>query len=353
MATIPQTPATGGGDGPSVPRPDEFPAYLVTRGGAGAVERGPTTLRPADLPAGPVLVRVSWSSINYKDALATQPGNRVARISPLVPGVDLAGVVVTSEDPDLAPGTEVLAHGHDLGVSRHGGFAAYARLPAGLALALPPGLSARQAMVIGTAGFTAALSVAKLVDHGLEPGDGPVLVTGASGGVGSMAVALLAGRGHRVVASTGKSGEEKWLRDRGASEVIGRDDFYDDPERVLGPERFAGAVDCVGGTTLARILRTLRYGAAVAASGLTGGSALETTVFPFITRDVALLGVDAVATTAARRRAVWDTLAGDVRRFDLEALVAGEVTLDDLGPALDDVLAARVRGRILVRLDSR
>jgi acrylyl-CoA reductase (NADPH) len=154
-------------------RPDEFPAYLVTRQGPpdGGVTRGPTRLTFGDLPAGAVLVRVRWSSVNYKDALVTVPGNRAARISPLVPGVDLAGVVVASDDPDVVPGTEVLAHGHDLGVARHGGFAAWARLPAGLALPLPAGLSARQAMIIGTAGFTAALSVDRLEDHGLSPGD--------------------------------------------------------------------------------------------------------------------------------------------------------------------------------------
>jgi acrylyl-CoA reductase (NADPH) len=330
--------------------PDRFPAYLVSRQGPDAVSRGPASLTPADLPAGDVLVRVEWSSVNYKDALVTRPGNRVARISPLVPGVDLAGLVVASADPDLAPGTAVLAHGHDLGVARHGGFAAWARLPAGLALPLPAGLSARQAMIIGTAGFTAALSADRLAHHGLRPGDGPVLVTGASGGVGAFAVALLAGRGHEVVASTGKTGEKRWLTDLGAAAVIGRQDLDEDPGRVLGPERWAGAVDCVGGDTLARILRTLRYGAAVAASGLTGGSALETTVFPFITRDVALLGVDSVATGTARRRAVWEGLAADLARLDLETLVAGEVSLDGVDAAVDDVLAARVRGRVLVRL---
>jgi acrylyl-CoA reductase (NADPH) len=341
MAPIPETPT---------PLPHDFPAYLVTRSASGAVSRGPTSLTADDLPPGEVVVRVLWSSINYKDALATVPGNRVARISPLVPGVDLAGVVVASTDPTLAVGAEVLAHGHDLGVARHGGFAAYARLPAGLALPLPAGLTARQAMIVGTAGFTAALSVDRLEGHGLVPGQGPVLVTGASGGVGSFAVALLAGRGYEVVASTGKTDERPWLVGLGAADVIGRGDLDVEPERVLGPERFAGAVDCVGGATLAQILRTLRYGGAVAASGLTGGSTLETTVFPFITRDVALLGVDTVATDRDRRRAVWEGLARDVGRFDLEILVADEVTLAGVDTAVDDVLASRPRGRILVRL---
>lgn len=343
------------------PLPGHFPAYVVSRHDlAGAGERqsepatglthGPALLGFDELPPGEVLVRVHWSSVNYKDALVTVPGNRVMRVPLLVPGVDLAGVVVASDDPDLSPGSGVLAHGGDLGVSRHGGFAAYARLAAGTALPLPAGLTARQAMTIGTAGFTAALSVRRLERHGLRPGEGPVLVTGASGGVGSFAVALLAAAGFEVVASTGKTTEHAWLRALGAARVVGRDDLDDSGGRVLGPERWSGAVDCVGGATLAAVLRTLRYGAAVAASGMTGGSALETTVFPFITRDVALLGVDTVSTPTPVRRELWDHLAEDVKRIDLDALVADEVTLDGLGPALDDILAGRVRGRILVRL---
>jgi acrylyl-CoA reductase (NADPH) len=328
----------------------QFPVYLVSRADDGSISRGPATLTEADLPPGEVLIGVEWSSVNYKDALVTEPGNRVARIAALVPGVDLAGTVVQSSEPAFPPGTGVLAHGGDLGVARHGGFAAFARVPADQVLALPAGLSARQAMIMGTAGFTAALSVDRLQAHGLTPGAGPVLVTGASGGVGSFAVALLAARGHEVVASSGKSDERAWLVDLGASEVIGRHDLDVDGNRVLGPERWAGAVDCVGGVTLARILRTLRYGAAVAASGLTGGSTLETTVFPFITRDVALLGVDTVATDRAGRLPVWSGLAADVERLDLERFVDRQITLDGLDQAVDDVLGARVRGRILVQV---
>ena len=328
--------------------PDRFPAFVVRRHDDGldcAVE----DLGVDDLPAGEVLIEVHWSSVNYKDGMVTVPGNRVSRTSPLVPGVDLAGVVVTSADPSLAPGTAVLAHGGDLGVTRHGGYAAMARVPGDAVVTLPDGLSARDAMAIGTAGFTAALSLAQLEHHGLRPGDGPVLVTGASGGVGSFAVALLAGRGSEVVASTGKADEHAWLTSLGASAVIGRDDVDEAEGRVLGPEHWAGAVDCVGGATLAGVIRGLRYGAAVAASGLTGGTDLATTVYPFITRGVALLGVDSVRTPMATRRAVWTRLGKDLRPAHLADMVAGEVSLGSLPEALADILAARVRGRLLVR----
>jgi putative YhdH/YhfP family quinone oxidoreductase len=314
------------------------------------VASGLEELHPDDLPDGDVLIEVAWSSVNYKDGMVTAPGNRVARISPLVPGVDLAGVVVASDDPTLVPGTGVVAHGGDLGVARHGGFARYARVPAGFALALPDGLSGRDAMAIGTAGFTAALSIDELEQRGLRPGDGPVLVTGASGGVGSFAVVLLAARGYEVEASTGKAAEHGWLEGLGAARVVGRGDLEEASGRVLGPERWAGAVDCVGGDTLARVLRSLRYGAAVAASGLTGGSDLATTVYPFITRNVALLGVDSVRTPLERRRQVWGRLGADMRPENLEDLVAAEVSLAEVGRALADILAARVRGRIVVRV---
>jgi acrylyl-CoA reductase (NADPH) len=327
-----------------------FPAFVVRRHDDEVSSRV-EELHLADLPPGEVLVEVSWSSVNYKDGMVATPGNRVSRASPLVPGVDLAGVVVSSDEPGLAPGTEVLAHGGDLGVTRHGGYARYVRVPSGYALALPDGLSARAAMAIGTAGFTAALSIDQLQQRGLRPGDGPVLVTGASGGVGAFALDILAGAGYEVVASTGKTDEHAWLESLGAAAVIGRADLDEAGGRVLGPEHWAGAVDCVGGDTLARILQALRYGAAVAASGLTGGTALHSTVYPFITRGVALLGVDSVRTPLARRREVWARLASDLRPAHLESLVAGEVPLDRVASALSDILAARVRGRFLVRLE--
>lgn len=349
----PEAPAgarpTTGGPPAAGPPTGPVPAYLVTRRGDG-VDHGPGTLSPDDLGEGDVTVAVAWSSVNYKDAMVTTPGNRVARRSPLVPGVDLAGTVVESDDPEAPVGGAVLVHGHDLGVAHHGGFAAYARVPASWVVPLPPGLDARQAMVVGTAGFTAALSVDALERHGLRPGDGPVLVTGASGGVGSMAVAMLANRGYEVVASTGKTAEAAWLADLGARRTIGRDELEPDPSRTLGPGRWAAAVDCVGGRTLALILRDLAYGGAVAASGLTGGPELATTVYPFITRAVALLGIDSVAVPRARRTEVWARIADadDLRPRDLDRFVDRDVALDGLQAALADVLAARVRGRVLV-----
>ncbi len=330
---------------------DDFRAFLVRRHADG-ITAGPTTLGLEDLPPGEVLVKVAWSAVNYKDGMVTRPGNRVSRLPLLVPGVDLAGEVVASDDPTLPPGTPVLAHGHDIGVSRHGGFADYARVPAPWVLPLPPGLTAREAMIIGTAGFTAALSLDDLERHGLDPAaaPGPLLVTGASGGVGSFAVSLLAGRGYEVVASSGKAGETPWLEALGAARVIGRDDLDEAPGKTLGPERWAGAVDCAGGATLALVLRSLRYGAAVAASGLTAGAGLETTVYPFIVRNVALLGVDSVETPTNRRRAVWDRLATDLRPPDLDTFVDREVDLDGLAGALEGIIDAKVRGRVLVRL---
>lgn len=313
-----------------------------------AVETTVAELTDDELPDGDVLVAVEWSAVNYKDAMVTLPGNRVARRSPLVPGVDLAGHVVESADPRFPAGTAVVVQGYDLGVARHGGFATRARVPATWVVALEGGLTTRRAAAIGTAGFTAVLSLHALERAGVRPGDGPVLVTGASGGVGSMAVAALAARGYEVVASTGKADGHDYLRGLGAADVIGRD-ALDASGRTLSEERWAGAVDCVGGATLAAVLRSLRYGGAVAASGLTGGSVLETTVYPFIVRGVSLLGVDSVQTPIHARRRVWATIGDVLTGPVVDTMVTAEVGLQDLRRSLDDVLAARTRGRVLVR----
>jgi acrylyl-CoA reductase (NADPH) len=327
--------------------PATFRAYVAEKVGD-RVERGVREFAEADLPAGEVEIRVGWSSVNYKDGLATRADGKVARISPLIPGIDLAGEVVASSDRSIALGTAVVAHGYELGVSRHGGYAEYQRVPAGWVVPLSPGLSPRAAMAIGTAGFTAAMSVVALEDRGLQPDSGPVLVTGASGGVGGTALAILAERGYEVWAATGKEDEIERLRQLGASGILTRDEVTA-PGRPLDPERWAGAVDAVGGATLPYILRTLQTGAAVAASGNAGGAALETTVFPFILRGVALLGMNSVPVPIGRRRELWDRLATDLRPRDLGVHVT-EVGLDELDAALDGIVAGSARGRWLVRV---
>ena len=334
--------------------PPTFAAYRVTKTEDGldaGVETVDTDLLsfPDRSPDGEVTLRVDWSAVNYKDGMVTVPGNRVARISPLIPGVDMVGTVLASSDPSIGVGNQVIAHGYDLGVAHHGGFSQLARVPSAWVVPLPVGLTPRRAATIGTAGFTAALSLSRLEHHGLAPGDGPVLVTGASGGVGSMAVSLLASRGYEVVASTGKAAEHGYLVDLGASEVIDRAGLATAPGRTLAPERWAGAVDCVGGTTLAEVLRSLRYGAAVAASGLTGGNMLDTTVYPFIVRNASLIGIDTVLTPIEERRSVWNDLANAWPVELLDAMVDSEVGLDDLAPALERIVAGSVRGRTLVK----
>jgi len=327
--------------------PETFRAYVVDRKGERFV-RGLRTLTPADLPDGDVEVRVSWSSVNYKDGLAATADGKVARAYPLVPGIDLAGTVVRSEHPAYVPGAPVIVHGYDLGVSRHGGYAEYARVPSQWIVPLPPGLTAREAMAIGTAGFTAAMSVAQLEERGLEPSAGPVLVTGATGGLGSTAVAILAELGYEVWAVTGKPDERPWLGTLGAVGFLTRDEAAAEG-RPLESERWAGAVDSVGAATLPYILRTLRRGAAVAACGNVSGPALVTTIFPFILRGTALLGIDSAYLAIAKRRRIWDRLATDFRPRSLAERVT-EVTLNTLQPALDAIRAGTARGRWVVRI---
>ena len=327
--------------------PAKFRAYVAEKVDD-RVDRGVREFAEADLPAGEVEIRVGWSSVNYKDGLATKADGKVARINPIIPGIDLAGEVIASSDGTITAGDAVLAHGYDLGVSRHGGYSEYQRVPAEWVVPLAPGLSPRDAMAIGTAGFTAAMSVVALEDHGLQPDAGPVLVTGASGGVGGTALAILADRGYEVWAATGKPDEAARLRGLGASGILTRDEVTA-AGRPLDTERWAGAVDAVGGATLPYVLRTLRRGAAVAASGNAGGAAVETTVFPFILRGVALLGMDSVLVPIARRRKLWDRLATDLRPRALGEH-ATEVTLDDVDAALDSIVAGSARGRWVVRV---
>jgi acrylyl-CoA reductase (NADPH) len=316
-------------------------AFVAEKGDDGVTRGVRDDFETGDLGAGDVLVKVAWSSVNYKDALATIEKGQVARISPLIAGIDLAG---TDEDS----GEEVLAHGYDLGVAHHGGYAEYARVPSEWIVPLPDGLSAKQAMAIGTAGYTAARCVIALETAGLRPDAGPVLVTGASGGVGSTAVDILAARGYEVVASSGKDPE--LLEALGAAEVISREEAAGDASRPMEQSRWAGAVDCVGGEALAGVIRSLRYGGAVAACGNTGGIKLPATVLPFILRGVSLLGVDSVRTPIAERKRTWKRLATDLRPPHLDDSIAHEIDLDGIEDALSAILRGELSGRTIVRV---
>jgi acrylyl-CoA reductase (NADPH) len=330
---------------------DTFQA-LVARQDGDRITASVETLRPDDLPPGDVTIRVLYSSVNFKDALALTPGGGVVRDYPVVPGIDLTGEVVESQSPDFAVGDAVVAHGYQIGTGHHGGYAEYARLPAEQVVRLD-GLSAHDGAAIGTAGFTAAMSVQALIDWGIEPGAGPVVVTGATGGVGSISVDLLAGAGFHVVASTGKAqntGVGQRLKELGAAEVIGR--LPADPDakpRPLAKARWAAGVDCVGGATLADVLSAVDYGGAVACSGLTGGPALHTTVMPFILRGVALLGMDSVQMPIGPRRELWERLGDSLRPRHLDAITT-DVDVKDVLSVLDRVRAGAFSGRAVVRV---
>ena len=327
---------------------DTFQA-LVARQDGDRITASVETLSPSDLPPGEVTIRVLYSSVNFKDALALTPNGGVVRNYPVVPGVDLTGEVVESQSPDFSVGDKVLAHGYLIGTGHHGGYAEYARLPADQVVALGA-LSPHEGAAIGTAGFTAAMSVQALINWGVAPDAGPVVVTGASGGVGSVSVDLLVAAGYQVVASSGKDSAAKLLKELGAKEVIGR--LPADPDakpRPMAKTRWAGAVDCVGGATLADVLSAVDYGGAVAASGLTGGAALHTTVMPFILRGVALLGMDSVLLPIGPRRQLW-ALLGDSLRPRRLAAVTSDVDVKDVVDVIDQVRAGKFSGRAVVRV---
>lgn len=299
-----------------------------------------------DLSEGPVVIKSAYSSINYKDALVATGAGKITRRLPLIAGIDVAGTVDSSTDSRFRPGDPVLVTGYDLGVAHDGGYAAYARVPGDWVVPVPDPLSLFDAMAIGTAGFTAALSIVEMERNGLTPGNGPVVVTGATGGVGSIAVQCLAARGYDVTAITGKPQEEDYLRSLGARRVLARD-AVEMGTRPLEKAMWAGAIDPVGGATLAWLTRTTMPNGCIASSGLTGGTELQTTVMPFILRGVKLLGIESVMCPMATRLEVWRRLATDLRPAKL-ADAAREISLEELPSALDVLLRGRARGRYVV-----
>lgn len=302
-----------------------------------------------DLPKGDVVIQVAYSSVNYKDGLATIPDGNIVKSYPHIPGIDLAGTVVSSSNEAFKVGEEVIATSYEIGVSHYGGFSEYASIPAEWIVPLPRGLSMKEAMIYGTAGFTAALAIQRMEENGLHPDAGSVLVTGATGGVGSVAVAMLVKLGYHVVASTGKKSEHDFLYDLGAKEIISRDELQPEKIRPLDKQRWAGAVDPVGGNTLAYVLSTMKYGGSVAVMGLTGGPKVPTTVFPFILRGVNLLGIDSVYCPMSVRKQLWERMASDLKPENLTEMTT-EITLEELPTTLKNILAGKIKGRTVVKL---
>lgn len=301
-----------------------------------------------DLTVGDVLIKAAYSSVNYKDALAATGAGKILKRLPLIAGIDVSGTVASSGDARFAIGDEVLVTGYDLGVANDGGYAEYVRVPADWVVRVPSGLTLFDVMAIGTAGFTAALSISELEHNGLSATEGPVIVTGATGGVGSIAIQIFAGRGYTVTALTGKDHEREFLKSLGASQVLSRKGLQMG-SRPLEKSMWAGAVDTVGGDTLAWLTRTMSYRGAIASSGLAGGTDLKTTVLPFILRGVKLLGIDSVMCPMPVRRHMWECLAAGFRPLKLRDIVQ-EITLDDLPRAFATLLEGRARGRFVVRL---
>lgn len=327
---------------------DQFRALVLDRPG-GQFESGIRALSLSDLPDYPVLARVGYSSINYKDALAVTDRGKVIRSFPMVPGIDLAGVVVESADPGFRPGDAVLATGCGIGEEFWGGYAGYARLKPEWIVPMPGGLDARRAMALGTAGFTAMLCIEALERHGVAPGSGEVLVTGASGGVGSIAVMLLKNLGYAVVAVSGKSDMTRILKEYGASEVLPREAFSD-AGKPLETARWAGVVDTVGGSTLVRALAQTKLYGCVAACGNAGGATLNGTVFPFILRGVTLAGISSVNQPIDARLRLWPRLAGLIQSETIERN-STEINLNQIHDYANRLLGGEIRGRIVVRLE--
>lgn len=323
-----------------------FKAYLIQQEDNKVVS-GFATLDDSQLDQGEVEIQVTHSSINYKDALAATGAGRIIRRFPCIGGIDLAGRVTASADARFTPGDEVLATSYDIGVAHHGGYAERARIPAAWVLKLPAGLSRAEAMALGTAGFTAGLGIVRMEENGLTPAKGPVVVSGATGGVGSLAIDMLAGRGYHVVALTGKESETDYLKGLGAKEVLLRQSLDLAKIKPLGKELWAGAVDNLGGDVLAWMCSTMKQGGAIASIGLAASMELKTTVAPFILRGACLLGIDSGYIGEPYRSGVWGRLAGDMKPRHLAGMTR-HIGFADLPSAFDDYIAGRAHGRVVV-----
>ncbi len=325
----------------------EFRALQVDEQLDGTFRRSIVTRTTDELPQGEVLVRVLFSSLNYKDALSATGNKGVTRKYPHTPGIDAAGIVEDSQSSEFGPGDAVVVIGYDLGMNTPGGYGEFIRVPAGWVAKLPPQLTAYESMMLGTAGFTAAMAVEALQWHEVMSQQGEILVTGATGGVGSVAVALLAQLGYDVVAATGKLQETSFLQALGAKTVIHRDELVDSSNKALLRERWAGVVDTVGGPLLSSAVKAVRLGGSVAVCGNVASPRLETTVFPFILRGINLLGIDSANYPIERRRALWQRLAGEWRLEILENL-SREVPLNQLDREIDRILQGKLTGRVVV-----
>jgi len=326
---------------------DRFPAYLVEKTDDGQALKK-TELSDAELMDGDVTVRVEWSTLNYKDGLALTGASPVVRKFPLVPGIDFAGTVEASDNPRFKAGDKVVLNGFGVGEVHSGGYAGKARVPGEWLVPLPDGLSTRQAMAVGTAGYTAMLCVMALQDHGIKPEHGNILVTGAAGGVGSVATAILADLGYRVIAVTGRPEQKDFLLSLGAADIAPRSDFAD-KARPLGRELWAGAVDVAGGNTLANVLSQIKRGGAVAACGLADSMSLPTSVAPFILRGVTLYGIDSVMASLEKRERAWDGIVKHLNAELLESLTS-EISFDELPAKGEQILKGQVRGRLVVQI---
>lgn len=326
-------------------------ALVVRKNDEGKTSASVETLSMDDLPAGEVTVAVEYSTVNYKDGLCIGPGGGLVRNYPHVPGIDFAGTVEASDDPRYAPGDKVVLTGWRVGEAYWGGYSEKARVKADQLVPLPEGLTTRQAMAVGTAGFTAMLAVMALEDHGLTPEKGEVLVTGAAGGVGSVATAILAAKGYEVAGVTGRPETADYLKSLGATRIVARDEINETVKRPLEAETWAGCVDAVGGPMLARVLGQMKYGASVAAVGLAGGAGLPATVIPFLLRGVNLLGIDSVMRPYDDRVRAWAAIASDLPMDKLEAMVQ-PATLSDLPELGAAILKGQVKGRVVVDLSA-